>query len=224
MSAPMPDRQSFGLIVFDFDGTLCDSANVKTEAFYLLYLDDYGPEFAARFRDYHLDNAGISRYDKIRHVEAEWLGNQPTDESVDAIADRYSGIVEEAVVAAPLFDGVRAFLAQDHPGVRFTLASATPTDELRRIANRKDIAEFFDAIEGSPRSKQAILEEYLTDYGMQSDDVVMIGDQPSDLDAARAVGTEALAIAPPSPWIAPFPRVDTFAAAADWLTARFPRT
>lgn len=224
MSAPASDRQSFGLVVFDFDGTLCDSANVKTEAFYLLYLDDYGPEFAARFRDYHLEHAGISRYDKIRHVEAEWLGNQPTDESVDAIADRYSEIVEEAVVAAPLFDGVRAFLAQDHPGVRFTLASATPTDELRRIADRKGIAEFFDAIEGSPRSKQAILEEYLTDYGMQPDDVVMIGDQPSDLDAARAVGTEALAIAPPSPWIAPFQRVDTFAAAADWLTARFPTT
>ncbi len=40
-------RAPLELIVFDFDGTLCDSAGVKTDAFYDLYLEDHGPAFAA---------------------------------------------------------------------------------------------------------------------------------------------------------------------------------
>ena len=28
------------LIIFDFDGTICESADVKTDAFYQLYLDE----------------------------------------------------------------------------------------------------------------------------------------------------------------------------------------
>ena len=34
------------LFVFDFDGTICDSANIKTEAYAVLYLDE-GEEIVA---------------------------------------------------------------------------------------------------------------------------------------------------------------------------------
>ncbi len=45
----------------------------------------------------------------------------------------------------------------------------------------------------------------------------MVGDQPSDADAARANGTNGMMIAPPGSWVAPFVRVDTFAEAAEVL-------
>ena len=128
---------SLDLIVFDFDGTLCDSADVKTEAFYDLYLDDHGSAFATAVVGYHLANVGVSRYDKIRFIESEMLDNDVDDASVDQVAERYSSLVEQAVVDAPLFDGVSEFLAAPPAGVRFALASATPTKELRRIVQRK---------------------------------------------------------------------------------------
>jgi phosphoglycolate phosphatase-like HAD superfamily hydrolase len=208
------------LVVFDFDGTLCDSADVKTDAFYRLYLDDHGPGFADAVRDYHLANAGLSRYDKIRHVERELLGNEPDERRDERVASCFSRLVEEAVVDAPLFGGVPDLLAAPPSGTRYALASATPTDELRRITDRKGISGFFAAIEGSPRSKAVILSEYVSNLATGPRNVLMVGDQPSDADAARSVGTEALLIAPPAAWIAPFSRVDDFTEAAQWLHVR----
>jgi phosphoglycolate phosphatase-like HAD superfamily hydrolase len=218
MTKSAADGGRFDLVVFDFDGTLCDSADVKTEAFHLLYLDEEGPDVASAVRDHHLANAGVSRYDKIRYVEREILGNDPDEDRVQQVAIRFSHVVEEAVVAAPLFDGVLEFVAAPRSGVRCAIASATPTVELRRIAERKGISRFFDAIEGSRRTKAAILSEYLVRFATDPDRAVMVGDQRSDADAARIAGVEALLIAAPAGWITPFQRVDDFRGAAEWLT------
>ena len=203
----------FDLVVFDFDGTLCDSVGVKTEAFHLLYLDEGGPEFAGRVRDYHLANAGLPRYDKIRYFETEMIGSEPSDERVEEMAVRFGKIVEEQVIAAPLFDGVLDFLeAMDLP---VAVASATPTDELRRIIDAKCIERFFVAVEGSPRSKGDIVTEYVTRLSSDPKRVLMVGDQPSDLAAATQAGTDFIAIVAPGDthdWARPFPVVPDFPA------------
>ncbi len=215
-------RDCFDLVVFDFDGTLCDSANVKTDAFYELYLDDHGSDFATAVRDYHLANAGISRYDKIRYVERELLGTEPDVDRVEHVALRFSQLVEQAVVDAPLFDGVIEFLSAHGSETPLTIASATPTAELRRITDRKGISEFFAAIEGSPSSKTAIITGYASRFAVDPSRIVMVGDQPSDADGARGAGAGAVLIATPGEWVAPFERVDDFEAAAAWLNSRTP--
>lgn len=203
----------FDLIVFDFDGTLCDSLQVKTEAFHLLYLDEQGPEFADRVRAYHLANAGVPRYDKIRYIETEMIGSEPSEERVGEMAARFGKIVEEQVIAAPLFDGVLDFLETlDLP---VALASATPTEELRRIIDAKGIDRFFVAIDGSPRSKGDIVTEYVTRLASDPVRVLMVGDQPPDLAAATQAGTDFIAIVDPGEphaWATPFPVVSDFLA------------
>jgi phosphoglycolate phosphatase-like HAD superfamily hydrolase len=205
--------ERFDLIVFDFDGTLCDSVQVKTEAFHLLYLDERGPEFADRVRAYHVANAGLPRYDKIRYVETAMIGSQPSDERVEQMAARFGKIVEEQVIAAPLFDGVVDFLETlDLP---VAVASATPTEELRRIIDAKGIDRLFVAIEGSPRSKGDIVTEYVTRLASNPARVLMVGDQPSDLAAATQAETDFIAIVDPGEahdWARPFPVVSDFPA------------
>ena len=98
----------------------------------------------------------MTRSDGLR---PKCFGNDPTDGNVEHVAARYSQLVEEAVVDAPLFDGVIEFVTSVPLGVRYAVASATPTDELRRIIDHKGLTASFAAIEGSPRSKAAILAE-----------------------------------------------------------------
>jgi len=217
-------RGTFDLVVFDFDGTLCDSVGIKTTGFYQLYLDEHGPDFASVVRDYHLAHAGLSRYDKIRYVETELLDNNCDDDCVERVAARFSQKVENAVVEAPLFDGVREFLAAVTTDTRCAIASATPTDELRRITDRKDISRFFAAIEGSPRSKAAILIDLIARFDVDPDAVVMVGDQPSDAEGALRAGTQGLMIGSRKAWMGPFAQVDDFASAAAWLTTRVSHT
>ena len=190
----------FDLFVFDFDVTLCDSADVKTTAFWLLYRNEESPEFCDRVRDYHLEHVGTSRYDKIRHVEGHLLGREASDARVEEVADRFGAIVEEQVIASPLFPGVTEFLEAQPDEVVLAIASATPTDELRRIVAAKGITGHFDAVEGSPRTKGEILVEYTDHFGIDPSRTVMVGDQPSDLLAAEQAGTAFIGVGIPADW------------------------
>ena len=216
--APRPVQ----LVVFDFDGTLCDSADIKTVAFHRLYLDEHGPAFADEVEQFHLANAGLPRFDKIRFIESEMLGTEPSDERIDEVAAWFSELVEDAVVAAPMFEGVQEFLEASHERVPLTIASATPTGELRRIVKRKGIEHFFRAIEGSPESKADIISRYSAIYDVAPAATAMVGDQPSDAAAAEATGAVGIMIADEAPWVAHHIRVDTFSQAAAQLNRMLP--
>ncbi len=185
------------LVVLDFDGTVCDSADVKTEAFRLLYLDEQGAEFADAVQRYHLDNVGVSRYDKIRHVEERMLGREATPQRVEEVAARFAALVVEQVIASPLLPGVAEFVGGLHGRVPVAIASATPTDELRTIVAAKGLDGWFAAVEGSPETKGEIVRGYLRRFGADPARTVMVGDQLSDLRAAEEAGTRFVGVRPP---------------------------
>ena len=177
------------LVIFDFDGTICDSANVKTDAFYDLYLEEQGPEFAIRVREYHLHHAGVSRFTKIEYIEEHMLGHPCTEERLHEVADRFGAIVTDRVVSAQLIPGVADFFGRYIGTVPMVVASATPTEELRFIVAARGIGSWFDEVQGSPTSKAEIVATYLERRKVAGERTVIVGDQFSDLDAASAAGT-----------------------------------
>ena len=50
-----------GAIIFDFDGVLVESVDVKTRAFCDMY-SKYGEEIVEKVKEYHLSHGGISRF------------------------------------------------------------------------------------------------------------------------------------------------------------------
>src|SRR5688500_11982342 len=56
-------------VIFDFDGVILKSVEIKTQAFLSLFADY--PEYRDRILRYHLDNLGVSRYKKF-----EWIYSQ----------------------------------------------------------------------------------------------------------------------------------------------------
>jgi len=55
-------------IIFDFDGVICESVDIKTGAFYEMYLP-YGEMIAQKVKEHHIQNGGMSRYDKFEYLE-----------------------------------------------------------------------------------------------------------------------------------------------------------
>ena len=53
-------------IIFDFDGVIAESVDVKTEAFKELF--KAYPDKVKAIADFHIDNGGMSRFDKFRHI------------------------------------------------------------------------------------------------------------------------------------------------------------
>jgi phosphoglycolate phosphatase-like HAD superfamily hydrolase len=171
-------------ILFDFDGVLCESVHIKTEAFYELYLP-YGETVARQVREHHLANGGMSRYDKFRHYETHFLNRPPTSERIMHLAQKFSQLVLQKVIDAPLVKGTENFLERYGDRMRFFIVSATPQEEMETIAKAKGIDRYFTAVFGSPTSKKRWVEHILDTYDLDARKTLFVGDARNDLEAAK---------------------------------------
>ena len=65
-------------LLFDFDGVILESADIKTAAYRALFKGEDSNK-VEEFIDYHIQNAGISRFVKVRYFYEKILGIKITD-------------------------------------------------------------------------------------------------------------------------------------------------
>ena len=73
-------------IFFDFDGVILDSVDCKTQAFENMY-SKYGNDITKKVKKYHLDNGGVSRFEKFRFWHKEYLGISLNEDEISNFAD-----------------------------------------------------------------------------------------------------------------------------------------
>ena len=194
---------SIEAIIFDFDGVLVESVAIKGQAFGALY-EDQGEEFQQQVIAYHESHGGVSRFKKIRYFEEELLGRKVSEEEVEIIASRFSAIVEDKVVTCSPVAGALEFLKDFNTRLPLFVASATPTEELKRIVSKRSMSGFFKGVYGSPASKGENIKSILTAFQYDPDRTLMIGDTMSDYRGAQEAGTKFLGRVPPEE-DSPFP-------------------
>lgn len=177
-------------IFWDFDGVIADSVNVKTDAFYELYLP-YGKEVAEKVKEYHLANGGVSRFKKFEYWETELLGKPaPVPQSViDDLASRFSSLVMEKVIKAPYIKGVYDTIVKYSTKVSNYIISGTPEGEMKDIINGRGLTPYFKDVLGSPETKEALTTKLIKREGFDSREVIFIGDAPSDYRSAEQNNT-----------------------------------
>ena len=173
-------------IFWDFDGVIAESVNVKTEAFYNLYLP-YGIEIAEKVRRHHLDNGGMSRFEKFRYYQTRLLGEpEPVDEkAIKKLAAHFSELVLEGVINAPFVPDVEKVLREKSGKMDFYVISGTPTEEMRLIVEKRGLTSCFKGVFGSPESKSHWCAALLAEPGYRPEETLFIGDAKSDYNAAR---------------------------------------
>ena len=136
------NHEKYDAIVFDFDGTLVDSKEIKSKAFGKLY-ESYGKEIVRRVVAYHRKHEGISRFKKFKYLQETLLGQPYSDKLGKQLSRNYSELVMEAIVQAPFIDGAFEFLKNYHHIFPLFVASGTPEPELREIVKRRKMDRFF---------------------------------------------------------------------------------
>ncbi len=173
-------------IIFDMDGVLIESAEIKTRAFESLFADY--PDKVGELVDYHEKHAGLSRYVKFRHFYEEILAEELSSQQEAELGERYSRIVLEQVLKAPFVPGTMDFLSRNQGRYRLFIASGTPEEELRYITDQRQLSRFFQEIHGTPRLKSEIIEDILARYSFRRGESVFVGDAESDRMAAEEAG------------------------------------
>lgn len=182
----MTPRGPLKAIIFDFDGVIVESLGVKAEAFRELFADH--PEHQDRIVKLHLDNLGVSRYQKFRTIYREFLGMDLGEEEVADLDRRFSELVYKRVISCAFVAGAPHLLERIHRDYSLSVASATPQDELARIVSARGLSGFFTTVRGSPATKAQIIGEILSNSATRPDEALMVGDAVTDSEAASQNG------------------------------------
>jgi phosphoglycolate phosphatase-like HAD superfamily hydrolase len=179
----------FEAIVFDFDGTLIQSAEAKHDAFYRLFPDE------APYREIV---AGIlkadpdgSRNDVIpRMMEAmikRGLTLPPGQTAIDRIG-AYAQATYAIQANVPECPGASDLLRDLHRRVTLYVSSNTPEVDLTTLLQKRGWADYFAGWFGHPRNKRDTLMAIVARHGGDPRRLAVVGDGESDETAAASVG------------------------------------
>lgn len=170
-------------IVFDFDGVLVESLDIKTSAFAKLF-EKESPEAVRRVVDYHLKYSGVSRTVKFRTIYKEILKRELTESMFDGLCERFSQLVTQEVIEAPYVPGAHEFLKEHSSRYPCYVATGTPQSEAESIIKQRGMDLYFKKIFGSPTLKSESVKRVIESENAAPREVVYVGDALSDFEAA----------------------------------------
>ena len=173
----------YDLIILDCDGVILDSNSLKSEMLEKT-VESYGSSLTDQFIEYHKQHGGISRYEKFDYFLRSLVGRFSESQYQELIL-RFSNLVREALIRAPMTPGAWDFLDHYSENTPIFLVSGGDQEELREIFKERDLANFFCGIFGSPESKV----NHCSNITMKFDHTVrgiFIGDSRLDYLAAQS--------------------------------------
>lgn len=181
--------------VFDCDGVILNSNGAKTKGFYEV-AKQFGEDVANLFVSYHIQNGGVSRYEKFAYLYDLLKERSLIDDSTPAVedlVDQYAEFISSALKTCEIAKGLSALRAKTKNS-RWLVASGGDQKELRSLFRERGIDRFFDGgIFGSPDSKISILRREV-----RQKNIVMpglfLGDTPYDQMVSLECGLDFIFI------------------------------
>ncbi|HYL88594.1 MAG TPA: HAD-IA family hydrolase [Burkholderiales bacterium] len=180
----------YPLIVFDWDGTIIDSASTIAECIRLAAAD-VGLPVPSKERASHVIGLGLQ--DALRHA----VPSLPP-ERIPQFVERYREHFRASEHTMGLFGGMRELLVSLHPSRTLAIATGKSRRGLDRALDATGLRPYFRASrcadETHPKPHPAMLLELMDELGVAPEGALMIGDTTHDLEMARAAGVDALAV------------------------------
>lgn len=184
------------VIVFDYDGTLVFSNEIKRQAFWDIFSAEQVVD--QLLRETIDDMPGGSRFDIIRSVLIRLHEGQLSPEDLDAevmrLAGEYDRIATKGAATCRERPGVTRMLTALEKSYSLHLLSATWEPSLLHIIDQRNWSKFFKSIRGFPCDKADELAVIARQEGVLMPEILMVGDSAIDQDAAERAGTHFLLV------------------------------
>ena len=181
----------YELVVFDWDGTLLDSAGAIVQAIQAACRDLGHPPPSD---DHARHVIGLGLVDALRHAAPDL-----PPQRYPAMADRYRFHYLGADHRLTLFEGIPEVLAGlQSTGHILAIATGKSRLGLERALDHSGLRALFQASrcadECHSKPHPQMLEELMAEFGVASEATLMIGDTSHDLLMARNAGVAGLAV------------------------------
>ena len=177
------------IYIFDFDGVLVDSVKIKTQSFALIY-KIYGKEVVNKVINHHIENGGMSRFDKFKFYHKNFLNIDLNKNDLEILNLKFSALVKNKVINAPEIPGATKYLFELNKNKRVYVNSATPENELLEIINQRRWSNYFIDILGSPKTKTENIQFIVDQEKLDLKKFVFFGDAINDYKAAKNIGID----------------------------------
>ena len=173
-------------IIFDFDGVICESVDVKTEAFRKLFLNY--PEHLDQIIKYHVKNGGLSRFKKFEFIYRDFFKKKLTANESARLGKNFQEYSLEGVIKSAFVKGAKGFLKKYHTKFSLFIVSGTPEKEMNFILKKRKLEKYFKNVYGSPQTKVKLIKRILKRYHLKKDEVIFVGDSINDYEGAWKAG------------------------------------
>ena len=175
---------TYKTIFWDFDGVIKDSIEAKTEVFSNIF-QSFGVELVEKICKHHLENGGMSRFEKIP-LYLKWCKQKNIEAETNKYIEKFSDKVIDKVLSSMWVPGILNYLNNFYKKQNFIIVSGTPQDEMELILEKTQIKKYFLSIFGAPVKKKDAIKDIIDQYDLNLDECLLIGDAKSDLDAATS--------------------------------------
>ena len=168
-------------LIFDFDGTLIESNDVKRSVFLSLANEE---QSGLAVMQSILELPSLDRYEIWKKFAIE-LNKE--DEFARTKTDLFNKELRSAMRATPEVPGAKNLLkfAQTRELLVF-ISSMTPTKELLLEIKRRNWVGYVCKAFGSPNEKGQTLKRIMRDYALTESELLVIGDGADDKESALA--------------------------------------
>ena len=138
--------------IFDWDGTITDSNNIKTEAFVELF-QNACPQAAGYIREYQQNRGGISRFEKFRHYIRHFFHREASAAELEDFGRRYAVLCRQKLLNAPFIPGaVETLRKLSCAKIPVFIVTGSPAAEIRELAGTRNLLPLIHHIYGSPKT------------------------------------------------------------------------
>ena len=96
-------------LIFDFDGVILDSVEIKNKAF-LKTLKPFNKNIKKKFMKFHLNNLGVSRFKKFEYLCKDLLKQKKYEKLKKKLINQFSRYTKEGINRALFIEGIKIFI------------------------------------------------------------------------------------------------------------------
>lgn len=178
------DQRPF--ILFDFDGTLADSLDTALSFFNTLRAEHGNTDIQPLQRE---QLRMKTAQEILKHYQIPWY-------QLPFIHKQALSYMEKNLPHYPLIPGIKEALMQlKQQGFRLGILTSNSETVVRHFLNKHDM-NLFEVIyaQSSIFGKHVVLNRFLSDYHLTSDQVIYVGDEIRDIEAAHKAHIKIIAV------------------------------
>ena len=182
------------IMVFDFDGVIIDSTEVKVDEYRNLFSQFTKNEVTLnKIINIYRNSAGIPRETTLKKVFKKVLDKAISNQEVENLSLDYSKKIFQRLETILPLKGFLEYIAI-HKEINKHIISGAPNSDVSYLIKKLNLTKYFKSIKGGPLNKKNEITNIRKLAKVKAQNIVYFGDQKNDCIAAKSAGVDFIGI------------------------------